>query len=93
MRYEAHDQQAGGGLLQMLQTRAVVILTQVRCTNLIFIDLETTSGFYDFEEMPQILEARELDGSCTRTLKLLQVAIIITDRHLNELDRGHWARP
>eukprot|EP00439_Symbiodinium_sp_Y106_P049905 s2513_g6.t1 len=47
---------------------------QVRCTNLIFIDLETTSGFYDFEEMPQILE----------------VAIIITDRHLNELDRGHW---
>ncbi|CAE7559814.1 Rexo2 [Symbiodinium sp. CCMP2456] len=47
---------------------------QVRCTNLIFIDLETTSGFYDFEEMPQILE----------------VAMIITDRHLNELDRGHW---
>eukprot|EP00930_Biecheleria_cincta_P016519 TRINITY_DN13405_c0_g1_i1.p1 TRINITY_DN13405_c0_g1~~TRINITY_DN13405_c0_g1_i1.p1 ORF type:complete len:1391 (+),score=290.36 TRINITY_DN13405_c0_g1_i1:102-4274(+) len=47
---------------------------QERCTNLIFIDLELTAGFYDFDQKPFILEA----------------AVIVTDKNLCELERGHW---
>jgi len=47
---------------------------QERCTNLIFVDLELTAGFYHFDQKPRILEA----------------AVIITDKNLCELDRGHW---
>ncbi|CAE8635023.1 unnamed protein product, partial [Polarella glacialis] len=47
---------------------------QERCTNLIFLDLELTSGFYDFDQKPWILEA----------------AIIVTDKELQEQERGHW---
>jgi len=43
-------------------------------SNLIFLDLELTSGFYDFGEASRVLEA----------------AIIITDKDLNEIGRGHW---
>lgn len=46
----------------------------VRCQNLIFLDLELTSGFYDFEDESDILE----------------VAVIVTDKDMEELDRGHW---
>lgn len=46
----------------------------VRCQNLIFLDLELTSGFYDFEDESEILE----------------VAVIVTDKDMDELDRGHW---
>mmetsp|Transcript_27265 Transcript_27265/g.45440 ORF Transcript_27265/g.45440 Transcript_27265/m.45440 type:complete len:346 (+) Transcript_27265:17-1054(+) len=43
--------------------------------NLLFLDLELTSGFYDSEEeRPRILE----------------VALIVTDKDLNELGRGQW---
>lgn len=42
--------------------------------NLIFLDLEFTSGFYDFDKTPKILEA----------------AIVITDGELNELACGSW---
>ena len=45
-----------------------------RCTHLIFLDLELTSGFYEFESEPKILE----------------VAVIVTDKDMTELDRGHW---
>lgn len=45
-----------------------------RCTNLIFIDLELTAGFYEFDQKPSILEA----------------AVIVTDKNLSELQRGHW---
>mmetsp|Transcript_75072 Transcript_75072/g.188977 ORF Transcript_75072/g.188977 Transcript_75072/m.188977 type:complete len:402 (+) Transcript_75072:395-1600(+) len=45
-----------------------------RCSNLIFLDLELTAGFYEFEEKPIILEA----------------AVIVTDKDLNEKGRGHW---
>jgi oligoribonuclease len=47
---------------------------QERCTNLIFIDLELTAGFYEFDQKPSILEA----------------AVIVTDKNLSELERGHW---
>ncbi|CAJ1447809.1 unnamed protein product [Effrenium voratum] len=47
---------------------------QARSTNLIFIDLETSCGFYEFDQEPQILE----------------VAIIITDKDLKPLAQGHW---
>lgn len=42
--------------------------------NLIFLDLEFTSGFYEFDKTPKILEA----------------AIVITDGDLNELACGSW---
>ena len=41
--------------------------------NIIWLDLELTSGFYD--------DAR----AC-----ILEAAVIITDKELNELGRGHW---
>lgn len=44
------------------------------CTNLIFLDLELTSGFYDFDQRPFILEA----------------ALVVTDKDLHEKDSGHW---
>ena len=44
-------------------------------SNIIFLDLEMTSGFYDAGERARILE----------------VAIIITDKDLKELGRGNWA--
>jgi len=47
---------------------------QARCGNLVFLDLELTAGFYDFDTNPQILEA----------------ALIVTDKDLNEIERGHW---
>lgn len=47
---------------------------QERCDNLIFIDLEFSSGFYEFEEEPKILE----------------VAIVVTDPDLQELGSGTW---
>jgi len=43
-------------------------------TNLIFLDLELTAGFYEFDVRPQILEA----------------AIVVTDKELNEKGRGTW---
>ncbi|CAK0901520.1 unnamed protein product, partial [Prorocentrum cordatum] len=43
-------------------------------SNLIFIDLELTSGFYEFDRRPKILEA----------------AVLITDQDLQELGRGCW---
>jgi oligoribonuclease (3'-5' exoribonuclease) len=42
--------------------------------NMIFLDLELTSGFYDVGEHARILE----------------VAVIITDKDLKELGRGSW---
>lgn len=42
--------------------------------NLIFIDLEFTSGFYEFDQEPKILEA----------------AIVVTDGNLKELGSGSW---
>jgi len=42
--------------------------------NLIFLDLELTAGFYEFDEKPVILES----------------AVIITDKDLNEKARGQW---
>jgi len=51
-----------------------VEVREERCQNLIFLDLELTSGFYDFEEDPEILE----------------VAVIVTDKDMEELERGHW---
>ena len=44
------------------------------CSNIIWLDLELTSGFY---EGP--LNAR-----------VLECAIVITDKDMNELDHGHW---
>jgi len=47
---------------------------QDKSGNLIFIDLEFTSGFYEFRQRAKILEA----------------AIVITDADLNELASGSW---
>jgi oligoribonuclease len=41
--------------------------------NIIWLDLELTSGFYD-----------------AAPARILEAAIIITDKDLNELGRGHW---
>ncbi|CAK0841609.1 unnamed protein product [Prorocentrum cordatum] len=49
-------------------------LGQNRCSNLIFMDLELTAGFYDFHRKPKILEC----------------AVLITDKDLKELGRGCW---
>jgi len=43
-------------------------------SNLIFLDLELTSGFYEFDVESEVLEA----------------AIIVTNKDLEELDRGSW---
>lgn len=43
-------------------------------SRIIFLDLELTAGFYDFQREPKILEA----------------AVIITDADLNVMDRGNW---
>jgi len=43
-------------------------------TNLIFIDLELTAGFYEFDQRACILES----------------AVIVCDKDLNELARGRW---
>eukprot|EP00929_Paragymnodinium_shiwhaense_P080858 TRINITY_DN42208_c0_g1_i1.p1 TRINITY_DN42208_c0_g1~~TRINITY_DN42208_c0_g1_i1.p1 ORF type:complete len:1403 (-),score=410.50 TRINITY_DN42208_c0_g1_i1:521-4729(-) len=43
-------------------------------SNIVFLDLELTAGFYDFDLMPKVLEA----------------AIIIVDPELREVDRGSW---
>lgn len=43
-------------------------------SRIIFLDLELTAGFYDFQREPKILEA----------------AVIVTDADLNVLDRGNW---
>lgn len=42
--------------------------------NMIFLDLEFTSGFYEFRQKPKILEA----------------AIVVTDSELQELGSGSW---
>jgi len=47
---------------------------QDKSGNLIFIDLEFTSGFYEFRQRAKILEA----------------AIVITDADMNELASGSW---
>jgi len=47
---------------------------QDKSGNLIFIDLEFTSGFYEFRQRAKILEA----------------AIVITDADMNEIANGSW---
>ena len=44
--------------------------------NIVFLDLELTHGFYDADEW--------------RRSKILEVAVVITDKDLKELGRGHW---
>jgi len=44
--------------------------------NIVFLDLELTHGFYDTDEW--------------RGSKILELAVVITDKDLKELGRGHW---
>lgn len=44
--------------------------------NIVFLDLELTHGFYDADEW--------------RGSKILELAVVITDKDLKELGRGHW---
>eukprot|EP00933_Yihiella_yeosuensis_P067888 TRINITY_DN7302_c0_g1_i1.p1 TRINITY_DN7302_c0_g1~~TRINITY_DN7302_c0_g1_i1.p1 ORF type:complete len:395 (-),score=98.31 TRINITY_DN7302_c0_g1_i1:114-1298(-) len=50
--------------------------------NLIFLDLEMTSGFYSW--------ANKENGDHNNPPKILEAAVIITDKDLNEKARGQW---
>merc|ERR1719401_2351974 len=71
-------ERAGDGMMAGADARTLwgqeAVAYAAASSNLIFLDLELTAGFYDFDQSPRVLEA----------------AVIVTDKHLREKGRGHW---